>query len=241
MKTRAIVVLCVAVLLSICMTTAQAEESLDTIIKNLQKQYDQTKDFSALFTQETMTKSLGAPAIVNGKLYFKKPGMMKWEYSDPINNQIISDGTTLWYYIPDDKQVRVYNALESFEQEFFLAYLFGEGSLEENFEVALAELDPEQAEEYYLIALAPKDVNSTVERILLLVNRETYNIHQFNTYDILGNVTRIAFEDIKVNSGLKDSLFHFIVPSGVETIKIESEPAGPPKIDVEVEILEKNE
>lgn len=241
MKTRAIVFLCVAVILSICTITATAEESLSTVIKNLQNQYDQTKDFSALFTQETMTKSLGAPAIVNGKLYFKKPGMMKWEYSDPINNQIISDGTTLWYYIPDDKQVRVYNALEAFEQEFFLSYLFGEGNLEENFEVALAELDPEQADEYYLIALAPKDMDSTVERILLLVNKETYNIHQFNTYDVLGNVTRIAFEDIKVNSGLKDSLFHFIVPSGVETIKIESEPAGPPEIEVEVEILDKNE
>lgn len=241
MKTRAIVVLCVAVILSICTITATAEESLSTVIKNLQNQYDQTKDFSALFTQETMTKSLGAPAIVNGKLYFKKPGMMKWEYSDPINNQIISDGTTLWYYIPDDKQVRVYNALEAFEQEFFLSYLFGEGNLEENFEVALAELDPKQADEYYLIALAPKDMDSTVERILLLVNKETYNIHQFNTYDVLGNVTRIAFEDIKVNSGLKDSLFHFIVPSGVETIKIESEPAGPPEIEVEVEILDKNE
>jgi hypothetical protein len=44
-----------------------------------------------------------------------------------------------------------------------------------------------------------------------------------------------------VNSGLKDSLFHFIVPSGVETIKIENEPAGPPEINVEVEIIEKNE
>jgi len=241
MKTRAIVVVCVVALMAFGAMTVSAEETLDSIIKNLQRQYDQTKDFSALFTQETMTKSLGAPAIVNGKLYFKKPGMMKWEYSDPINNQIISDGTTLWYYIPDDKQVRVYNALEAFEQEFFLGYLFGEGSLEENFEVALAELDPEQAEEYYLVALAPKDPDSTIERILLLVNKETYNIHQFNTYDVLGNVTRIAFEDIRVNTGLKDSLFHFIVPSGVETIKIESEPAGPPEIDVEVEILERNE
>jgi len=135
----------------------------------------------------------------------------------------------------------VYDALEAFEQEFFLSYLFGEGNLGENFEVALADLDPEQAEEFYLIALAPKDINSTVDRILLLVSKETYNIHQLNTYDILGNVTRIAFDEIEVNSGLKDSLFHFIVPSGVETIKIESELAGPPEIEVEVEIIERNE
>jgi outer membrane lipoprotein carrier protein len=235
------VVVCVAVLLSICATAATAEESVNAIIRNLQNRYDETRDFTALFTQETMTRSQGAPAIANGRLYFKKPGMIRWEYSDPINNQIISDGVTLWYYIPDDRQVRVYDALEAFEQEFFLSYLFGEGNLGENFEVALADLDPEQAEEFYLIALAPKDINSTVDRILLLVSKETYNIHQLNTYDILGNVTRIAFDEIEVNSGLKDSLFHFIVPSGVETIKIESELAGPPEIEVEVEIIERNE
>ena len=66
-------------------------------------------------------------------------------------------------------------------------------------------------------------------------------LNQINTYDILGNVSRIAFKDISLNSGLKNSFFHFIVPSGVETIKIEGELAGPPETSVEVDIIDKND
>jgi outer membrane lipoprotein carrier protein len=222
---------------------AFAQDSLDDVIKNLQERYDETKDFSSVFTQETITKSLGAPAIVNGKVYFKKPGMVRWEYTDPIVQDIISDGETLWLYLPDDKQVRIYKAAEAFGNQAFLGFLFGEGEITDDFETALGELDAEKAQDYYLLMLAPKDPESTIYRILLLVDKENYLIHQVNTYDILGNVTRIAFKDIATNSGLKNSLFHFIVPPGVETIKIESEPGGggAPEHNLDVEIIEKDE
>lgn len=223
------------------LTFALSEETVNDIVERLQGRYDKTIDFSAIFTQETMTKLLGVPAIVNGKVYFKKPGMMRWKYTDPITHEIITDGETLWYYFPEEKQVRIYKTAEALESELFLGFLFGKGKLTDDFEVALGGPELDISEDYFILMLAPKDPDTVIERIILLVDKEEYLVNQINTYDILGNVSRIAFEEISLDTGLKNSLFHFIVPSGVETIKIEGELAGPPETDVEVEIIERDD
>ncbi len=227
--------------LMVCLgLSAYGQEAVGDVVDKLQAQYDQTNDYSALFTQETISKSLGAPAVINGKVYIKKPGMMRWEYTDPKKQQIISDGQTLWFYIPDDKQVRIYKTAEAFENLPFLNFLFGKGKIKDDFTATLGDPGKEKANDYYLIVLAPKSQNSSIDKVLILVTKKDYIISQLNTYDVLGNVTRIAFKDISVNSGLKDSMFHFIVPDGVETIKIETKTAPKPKSDVKIEIEEKN-
>ena len=239
---KKIFILSFSILLLIAnLSLALSEESANDIVDKLQNQYNKTTDFSAVFTQETMTKSLGVPAIVNGKVYFKKPGMMRWKYTDPITHEIITDGETLWYYFPEEKQVRIYKTSEAFENELFLGFLFGEGKLTDDFEVILGEPELDVSKDYYVLMLAPKDPDTVIERIILLVDKNDYLVNQINTYDILGNVSRIAFKDISLNSGLKNSFFHFIVPSGVETIKIEGELAGPPETSVEVDIIDKND
>ena len=219
---------------------ASAQDSAKDVIIRLQTTYDETKDFSSLFTLETFIKSVGAPSIVNGRVYFKKPGMMRWEYTDPIQDQIISDGETLWYYIPKDKQVRIYKSSEAFEKDFFMGLLYGEGDLNKDFSATLQKLDDEKTKIYYLVDLTPKDERASIMKILMLVSKDNFLAQQINIYDRMGNITRIAFKDIVLNTGLKNSFFHFIVPSGVETVKVESEIAGPPETSVNVEIIEKD-
>jgi outer membrane lipoprotein carrier protein len=220
---------------------AAAEEDVNAVISNLQANYDKTEDFSATFTQETISKSIGAPAIMNGKIYIKKPGMMRLDYTDPKKWQIISDGVTSWLYFPDDKQVRIYKTADAFENVPFLNFLFGKGKIADDFTGSFGELEKSEAAGNYLIILAPKSKDSTIDRVLILVSRNDYLIKQLNTYDVLGSVIRIAFKDIAINSGIKDSMFHFIVPPGVETFKIETKTPPKAKGNVKIEIIEDNE
>jgi outer membrane lipoprotein carrier protein len=221
--------------------SAAAEPGADEVINNLQARYDQTQDFSATFTQETISKSIAAPAIMNGKMYIKKPGMMRVDYTDPKKWQIISDGVTSWLYFPDDKQVRIYKTADAFENVPFLNFLFGKGKIADDFTGTFGELDKAEAADNYLLVLAPKSKDSTIDRVLVLVSKNDYLIKQLNTYDVLGSVMKIAFKDIALNSGIKDSMFHFIVPPGVETFKIETKTPPKAKGNVKIEIIEDNE
>jgi outer membrane lipoprotein carrier protein len=215
-------------------TVARAEESVDEVVDKLQAQYDQTGDFSALFTQELDSKA--GTAVANGKISIKKPGMMRVSYTSPKKWETISDGETTWLYDPDLKEVRVYKASEAFENLPFLKFLFGKGKVKDDFTASFGNLDKDKANDFYLIILAPKTADTSIDRVVVLVSKNDYMIHQLNTYDITGNVMRIVFKDIAINSGIKDSTFHFIAPSGVTIVPIANPPALPkPEVKIKIE------
>ncbi|MBN1574457.1 MAG: outer membrane lipoprotein carrier protein LolA [Deltaproteobacteria bacterium] len=234
-----------AAFLFLAVTTVTAEDKLETIVNKLQKNYDDIIDFSAKFNQVTEAKFLGAPAIQNGEVFFKKPGKFRKHIGsiadDTFSEDLITNGKTLWYYRPNEKQVIIYDSGEALENEFFLPFLFGEGKLTENFEVAMKESTMKEAKNSYLMALVPKEPDTGVEWILLVIDKDTFLIKQMNIYSVTKSVIRIAFEDIKINQGLSDSFFNFQVPSGVEIIRKKIEYSGPPETKVDVKILENDD
>ena len=78
--------------------------SKEKILEKLEVRYN-TADFSADFFQESTLKALDITDTASGKVWFKHPGMMRWEYKTPENYAIISDGKNLWIYRPEDNQV----------------------------------------------------------------------------------------------------------------------------------------
>jgi chaperone LolA len=79
--------------------------SVDELITNIQRTYDRITDIQARFDQEYINKSLNQVKRAEGRVYFKKSGMMRWEYHKPLRQEIVSDGSMIWHYQPDDNQV----------------------------------------------------------------------------------------------------------------------------------------
>ena len=48
-----------------------------------------------------------------GVVYLKKGGKLRWEYTQPTPQEIVSDGKTLWVYTPALNQVNVAPAPEA--------------------------------------------------------------------------------------------------------------------------------
>ncbi len=57
------------------------------------------------FSQQVIDQRGSVMQEVGGNFLFKKPNFFKWNYIDPIQSQIISDGELLYLYDPDLKQV----------------------------------------------------------------------------------------------------------------------------------------
>ena len=101
-------------------------------MNGIQNRYEKTNDIEADFTQEYINKLIKQPTQGTGKVYFKKKGMMRWDYTTPHQN-LISDGHTLWFYQPDDKQVLVSSLSNVLKEKTPLAFLAGEGDLNRDF------------------------------------------------------------------------------------------------------------
>ncbi|MDI6763465.1 MAG: outer membrane lipoprotein chaperone LolA, partial [Thermodesulfobacteriota bacterium] len=159
--------------------TAQA------VLTEIQNQYEKTADFEANFAQEYIGKVMRQSQKGEGKVFFKKKGMMRWDYRLP-NQKIISDGQTLWFYQPEENQVLISHA-DKMIKEF--GFLVGEGDLRRDFKLININESPSQKEDHIDIEIAPKESHSAVSKLSLTVDRKTYFVIQVDVFDGLGNVT----------------------------------------------------
>ena len=195
------------------------------VLSEIQNRYEKTNDFEANFIQEYIGKVMKQPNKGEGKVYFKKKGMMRWDYTVP-NQKLISDGHTLWYYQPEEKQVLVSDVSKVLKERTPLAFLAGEGNLSRDFNLLNLNESVSQKEDNYVTELAPKEPLATLSKLILTVDKKTYIVLQADVVDGLGNVTRTRFIDTKTNVGLANSFFQFTIPPGTEVIKMQ-EPSAP--------------
>jgi len=195
------------------------------VLNEIQSRYEKTNDFEASFIQEYVGKVMRQSNRGEGKVYFKKKGMMRWDYTVP-NQKLISDGQTLWYYQPEEKQVLLSDVSRVLKEKTPLGFLAGEGNLSRDFDLLNLNESVSQKEDNYVVELAPKEPLATLAKLTLTVDKKTYTVLQSDVFDGLGNVTRTRFIDIKTNVGLSNSFFHFTIPPGTEVIKMQ-EPSAP--------------
>jgi len=197
------------------------------VLNEIQNRYEKTNDFEANFMQEYIGKVMKQANKGEGKVYFKKKGMMRWDYTVP-NQKLISDGHTLWYYQPEEKQVLVSDISKVLKEKTPLAFLAGEGNLGRDFNLLNLNESVSQKEDNYVVELAPKEPLATLSKLILTVDKKTYIVLQADVVDGLGNVTRTRFIETKTNVGLSNSFFQFTIPPGTDVIKMQ-EPSAPAK------------
>lgn len=188
----------------------------DYVIESLQKSYDSAVDFVADFRQETELKTLSRNLKTGGKLYFKRPGRMLWQYDQPKGQFVLADGKSLYYYQPEQGQVLKSPLENAFRSDIPLSFLLGIGSLKRDFKVSLKGME----EERYILQLSPKGEMGGVGEIVLGIDRPTFDIAWSRIRDAAGNVTTIRFSNMRHGMGLKDALFHLRVPDGVDVVEL---------------------
>ncbi len=197
------------------------------VLNEIQNRYEKANDVEANFIQEYIGKGMKQPSRGEGKVYLKKKGMMRWDYTTP-HQKLISNGHTLWFYQPDEKQVLVSNLSSVLKERTPLAFLAGAGDLSRDFNLLNLKEPLSQEEENYVVELAPKEPLATFSKLVLTVDQKTFTVLQAGVFDGMGNVTRTRFSDIQTNVGLSNSFFQFTVPPGTEVIKMQGSSNPPP-------------
>ncbi len=198
------------------------------------------RNFTAEFLQESHIASINRTQHGAGTVSFKfetAPGnpdpraQFRWDYSRPMEQQIISDGATMWVYVPENRQV-IESRLDSLQHQgdnpaMFLSSL---GNLSRDFVVAWG-ADKVTADGNYLLLLTPRQPSPLIRRLTLEISRaavtdwrdrhesgKVFPVVATQVTDQQGNRTTIRFERIKVNVKLRPDLFSFARPADVELV-----------------------
>jgi outer membrane lipoprotein carrier protein len=198
-------------------TAEQSSADLrEDIIRKLEKRYN-TADFSARFSQESALKALDIKDTASGKVWFKHPGMMQWEYEKPEKYAIISDGKTLWIFRPEDNQVVIGDAMTYFGNGKGASFLSNFNLVQDTYMVTVtAPGRPDQ----YALKLVPRQKQLDLSAIFLNIDKTTFEIKSVVTLNEYGDETRIEFSNL-VFEPLDASLFNFQVPAGAEVLKMD--------------------
>lgn len=227
--------------------SAAADEELTSVIATLETPFraatpmsQQIRDFTADFVQLSTVVAIDRVQRGEGKVWFKFPPqartgstmpMFRWDYQMPNEQQVLSDGTTLWVYVPENRQVIV-SEISQVEAEYGdnpAAFFSGLGDLTQNFDIAWGNGRQDQAG-HYLLLLTPKRPSQFFKQIEVTVNHQAVLAFQqgavFRLFPLVAtqvtdpqdNLTRITFVAVRWNLDPADSEFIFEVPAGVEQL-----------------------
>jgi chaperone LolA len=190
----------------------------------VQKRYEQVVDLRAKFRQTSRSVALGGPGAETrseGDVVFAKPGKMRWTYTSPEPSLVVSDGTWLWIYDPGAGEAQKLPVTGGAMSGAAVQFLLGEGEIEKSFRVEPRACSEEEAE----LTLWPRKP-ATYEKLGIRVDPAGGDLQATEIVDLLGNVTRVVFEDVETNVAPEPGLFRFDPPEGVEMIEL-SPPPGP--------------
>jgi outer membrane lipoprotein carrier protein len=209
-------------ILLICVPKVFSQD-LETIIDHVQREYEVTDDIQAAFLQIALIKSVPQEKQSRGRVFFKKPGKMRWEYTEPEQQLLVSDGKTMWFYVAEDQQVIIQNAEDAYGSKTPIIFLSGMGKLQNDFYIKLlpASSGENQIVSGHELELLPKQPQSDLAKLIITVDPATYQIIHAAVYDPYGNITNVYLQDVETNTSPPDELFYFDISEyeGIDVIR----------------------
>jgi outer membrane lipoprotein carrier protein len=194
-----------------------ALQTLPDLTAGVERLFERMTDFSADFVQ-IFDDGLNRKQQEGGHLYLKRSRMMRWEYKVPEEKYFISDGKTVYFYVPADKQVNREAAKDTFDDRMPLMFLLGKSNLRSEFtRFELLNAKP-ALEGTKVIRMFPRR-KTDLKEVVMEVDPANYHIRRLRLVHNGGSQSEFIFSNIRTNIGLKASLFDFKVPPGVQVVE----------------------
>jgi len=160
----------------------------------------------------------GAERVESGTLWLKKPRKMRWEYRSPKEKLFLSDGQSVWFYVPAEKQVRKTDLRRLDDVRSPIAFLLGKTKLENELQGLSKAVDQVPATAGDVVLRGVPKAMTGVNEVQLEITPAN-QIVRIVVMEEEGGTTEFRFEDWKENVELSDSHFHFVPPAGVEIVE----------------------
>ena len=211
-------------------------ETPEDTARRLQQSYDQVKSLSFHFTQKTSGELSGRPQHGSGTAWFVKEtkspgtqaaaGKMRWDYTSPDKQILVSDGIDFSMYFAKLEQMIVSPA-ETMRTDITYSFFTGSGNLLKDFFISAPnpEFTPEKEAtgQYKVIRLTPKENQSQVSEIHLWVTTDSL-IQRIDILDHFDTRTTLEFSKMEINTlpiddrKAMETLFTYTPPEGTEII-----------------------
>jgi outer membrane lipoprotein carrier protein len=193
------------------------QTSVHNIARAVDEHYNHLRSLEGEFT-ETYSGN-GALREESGTLWLKKPRKMRWEYRSPKEKLFVSDGQSVWFYVPAERQARKTDLKRLDDLRSPIAFLLGKTKLENELQGLSKVVDkgPVVGGDTLLRGV-PKAMAGQLSEVQLEISASN-QIVRIVLMEADGGTTEFRFSEWKENVELSDTRFQFMPPPGVETVE----------------------
>jgi len=227
MKRLALIIASLVCTLSFLTTIAWAEAEKAEVLAALKSRYAGITGMAADYTRTAMSPAMEKSYktsnrhVAEGRLLFKKPNKLRLNQTSPNPELLITDGTTVWWYIPEENVVQKYSGQELMTQlKPLLDFLNGLGDLEKSFSVSLAQTQA-KGESRFELTLVPNSEEANLAELKVWFQADDYTLAGFRITSTLKEVTEFELRAVKFNPEISDSQFQFQPPAEAEVIDMD--------------------
>lgn len=203
-----------------CIVFSEENQSVEYITQKLQSAYEKTNDLKADFIQEAFIKSVKKTQTEEGRVYFKNPKNMLWEYAKPQGKKLVINSRLAWLYLAKEKVAYKQKSESIFQSKFLINFFAGTGKLKDDFNIKYAEPNATNKDGNYLLVLTPREKTAACSSVNLTIDKNNFYITRISFDDFMGNSTTLKFSNVSFNTGLDQKMFQFKPPAGVQVFEM---------------------
>lgn len=196
--------------LAFCTASLPAEDA-HSLAQKIDHHYNHLASLQASFTEHY--QGMGMDRVESGTLLMKKPGRMRWAYSEPSGKLFILDGKSAFFYTPGDTQAQRAPAKQLDDARSPLRLLLGHTQLEKE----LANLTITPTPDGFRLTGTPKYQQQKIQSLTLDATPEGV-IQSLRLEETDGAVTEFHFTRIQENIPVSNADFIFTPPPGVALV-----------------------
>jgi outer membrane lipoprotein carrier protein len=185
-----------------------ADPNTTALLKGIEQRYNHAQTLQVQFSESYSVQ--GRPRKgESGALTLRKPGRMRWDYTNPPGKLFVSDGKDVYLYTPEGNRVEKTKLKASDDMRAPMAFLLGKLDFAKDFR----DFEVKQEGTNYLVVARAKNDKLPYERVQMLVTPD----HAIQRLVIDGqdqSILTFQFTDEKVNPAVDDAQFKFQMPPG---------------------------
>lgn len=193
------------------------------LLKAIEQKYHSATSFVADFIQQIYPPYSSSPSSeATGRFIFSKPCLMRWEYTSPDEQIIITYPSIGWLYAVKDKDVQVFDTTEFYKSMVAKAFL---KDILDSFEIAgstVMSSESSSSENGVIsILLKPKGNTAQIAHVELVIQKQDLLITKIIGEDLAGTKNVLIFTKQNWNSPL--STAELFTPSFPKDVAISND------------------
>lgn len=210
----------IAGIVALGMAASAQAQSPGAIMDRAVKAYSDLRSVRAEFSQKITNPLTGTTASSRGVLVRKDPNLLSITFSDPKGDRIVSDGTSLWVYLPSTAPGQVIRTAASASNAMAMVDPGGVflSSPSTRYSISGAGTAIVSGQKTNVVNLVPKKPNGTFSRAKVWIDADSDLIRQFEVVDANGLTRLVTITSLKPNASIASSEFRFTPPRNVRVL-----------------------